>query len=59
MIYFLTVINQYCHTLFSKALELYTCELGAYISVYANMYKEGAFVYILIINMNMDIDLRN
>ena len=55
---FLTVINQYCHTLFSKALELHTCKLGPYISAYANMYEDGAFVYILIMNMNMDIDLR-
>ena len=50
---FLTVINQYCHTLLTKDLKLHTCELGAYISDYTNMYKDGAFVYIIIMNMNM------
>ena len=53
MILFLTVINQYCHTLLTKDLKLHTCALGAYISDYANMYKDGAFVYIIIMNMNM------
>ena len=48
---FLTFINQYCHKVFSKALdnpkmlngrELRACELGTYISAYAGMFEDGA-----------------